>query len=142
MLKIEICPCLGRAVNSLLHPISVERMNSLQYQLQCRLNRSIVFKDIVGFIRPEDFSTRNVPAEASSTAQALRLGQVSLVALQIRIEVGILQRNRGLRRQQLQDCDPVRREGRRSHTILQIECSDKLRLFDDGEAEDGSGALA
>src|SRR6202022_4189239 len=78
MLKIEICPFAGRAVDSLLHRISVVGMNSLEYQLQGGLHRSIVLKDFVGFLRPVDFSTRNVPAEAACVAQALRLGQVSL----------------------------------------------------------------
>src|ERR1700719_2456500 len=78
MLKIKICHCLGRAVNSLLHAISVVGMNSLEYQLQSGPNRSIILKDLVGFLRPVDFSTRNVPAETDSAAQTLRLRQVSL----------------------------------------------------------------
>ncbi len=90
MVKIKICPCFGRAVDSLLHAISVVRMNSLQYQLQCRLNRSIVFKDIVGFLRPIYFSTRNVPAETAGVTYALPFSQERLAALQIRIEAGIL----------------------------------------------------
>src|SRR6267154_2712229 len=83
MLNIKICLFVGRAVESLLHAISVVRMNSLQYQLQCRLNCSIVFRDIVGFIRPEDFSTRNVKAEAACVAQFLRLRQISFTPPQL-----------------------------------------------------------
>ena len=82
MLNIKICLFVGRTVESLLHAISVVGMNSLEYQLQRGFNRSIKFKYLVGFLRPEDFSTRNVPAEAASAAQALRLGQVSLAAVQ------------------------------------------------------------
>src|SRR5258708_8879174 len=82
MLKIKICPCLGRAVDSLLHASSVVRMNSLEYQLQCWLNRSIVLKDVVGFLRPVDFSAENAPAEAASDAQLLRLGQVNFTPAQ------------------------------------------------------------
>src|SRR6266849_3998112 len=78
MLNIKICLFVGRAVESLSHAISVVGMNSPEYQLQRGLNRSIVLKDLVGFLRPVDFSTRNVPAETASAAQALRLGQVSL----------------------------------------------------------------
>src|ERR1700731_380515 len=78
MLKIKICSCLGRAVDSLLHAISVVGMNSLECQLQRRFNRSIILKDLVGFLRPVDFSTRDVPAETASAAQTLRLRQVSL----------------------------------------------------------------
>src|SRR5882762_1261220 len=132
MFKIKICPCLRRAVDSLLHEISVVGMNSLEYQLQRRLNRSIVLKDLVGFLRPVDLSTRNVPAKATGVAYALPLSQESFAALQIGIEAGILQRNRSLRCQQLQHCDPVRGEGTRSQIVLQIECANKLRLFDNG----------
>src|SRR3984893_4828324 len=102
MLKIKRSPCLRRPIESLLYQISVVGMNSLQYQLQCRLKLSIVFKDVVGFIRPEDFSIRNVHAESARLAYALPLSQESLAALkiriaalQIRIEAGILERNRG-----------------------------------------------
>src|SRR6266404_389999 len=84
MLNIKICLFVGRVVESLLHAISVVGMNSLKYQLQRGFNRSIKLKGLVGFLRPEDFSTRNVPAEAASAAQALRLGQVSLAAMQVR----------------------------------------------------------
>src|SRR6266436_9093726 len=83
MFKIEIRPCLGSTVESLLHEISVVRMNSLKYQLQRWLDRSIVFKDIVGFIGPEDFSTRKVKAETARVAYALPLSQESLAALQL-----------------------------------------------------------
>src|SRR6266436_1726403 len=141
MLKIKICPSICRAVESLLHEISVVGMNSLEYQLQRRLNRSIVLKDLVGFLRPVDLSTRNVPAEAAGVAYVLPLSQESFAALQIRIEAGILQRNRSLGSQQLQHFESVRGEGARSQIVLQIKCADKLRLFDDGQAEDGSGAL-
>src|SRR6266403_4226665 len=83
MLKIQIRPSLSRAVECLLHEISVVGMNSMHYQLQCRLNRSITLKDLVGFLRPEDFSTRNVPAETACMAQFLRLRQVSFAPPQL-----------------------------------------------------------
>ncbi len=84
MLNIKICLFAGRVVESLLHAMSVVGMNSLEYQLQRGFNRSIKLKGLVGFLRPKDFSTRNVPAEAASAAEALRLGQVSLAAVQVR----------------------------------------------------------
>src|SRR5271154_7413549 len=134
MLEIKICPGLGRAVDGLLREISVVGMNALEYQLQRGLNRSIIPKDVVGFLRPVDFSIENAPAEAASVAYALPISQESFAALQIRIEFGVLQRNRGLRSQHLQHRHPIRREGARSQIVLQIECADKLRLFDDGQA--------
>ena len=134
MFNIKIFLLLGRAVDSLLRAISIVGMNSLKYRLQRWLNRSIVFKEVVGFLRPVDFSAENVPAKAARVAYALPLSQESFATLQLRIEAGILQRNRRLRSQNIQHCDPVRREGARSQIVLQIECAYKLRLFDNGQA--------
>ena len=61
--------------------------------------------------------------------------------LQIGIKARVLERNRGLRSQQLQHRNPVRRESARSQIVLQIQCADQLRLLDDWQAEDGLGAL-
>src|SRR5260370_7486619 len=83
MLKIKICLLLGRVVDNLLNKISIVGMNSLKYQLQRWLDHSIVFKDIVGFIGPENFSTRNVKAETARVAYALPLSQESLTTLQL-----------------------------------------------------------
>src|SRR3984893_16081308 len=110
MLKIKIGPFPRRAVESLLHEIPVVGMKSLQYRLQCRLSRPIVIKDLVGFLRPVNFSAQNIPAEASGRADALPFSQKSFAALQIRIQAGILQRDRGLRSQQLQHRDAPWRE--------------------------------
>src|ERR1700730_10575022 len=134
MLKIKIGPFPGRAVEGLLHEIPVLGMKSLQRPFQCRLGRSIVFKDLVGFLRPVDFSAQNIPAEASGRADALPFSQESFAALQIGIQTGILQRDRGLRSEQLQHRDAAWREGARSQIVLKIKCADKLRLFDDGYA--------
>src|SRR6266478_5103171 len=105
MLKIKVCPCLSRAVDSLLHAISVVVMNSLDYQLQRGLDRLIILKDLVGFLRPVDFPTQDTPAETAGVADGLPLSQERFAALQLRIKAGILQRNRALRSQQLQYCD-------------------------------------
>src|ERR1700674_4330024 len=91
MLKIKIGPFPGRAIERLLHEIPVLGMKSLQCPFQCRLGRSIVVKDLVGFLRPVDFSARNIPAEASGRADALPFSQESFAALQIRVEPRILQ---------------------------------------------------
>ena len=58
-------------------------MNSLKCQLQRGLKRWIVFKDIVGFLRPVDLSTENVPAETASVAYALRFSQEGFAASQL-----------------------------------------------------------
>src|SRR3984893_7337656 len=84
MRNIKICSFFGRVVDNLLYKISVVRMNALEHQLQRRLHRSIVLKDVVGFLRPVDFSAENAPAEAARMAEGLSLGQESFAALQSR----------------------------------------------------------
>src|SRR5713226_4494813 len=101
MLNIKICLFVGRVLESLLHAISVVRMNSLQCQPQRRLHRSIMLKDVVGFLRPVDFSAENTPAETACVAYVLPFSQERLAAVQIRIEASVLKRNRGLRSQHL-----------------------------------------
>src|SRR6266849_3904581 len=90
MFNIKICLFVDRMVDSLLHKISIVRMNSLQYQLQRGFNPSMILKDLVCFLRPVDFSTRNVPAETAGVTHSLPVGQESFAALQIGIEGGIL----------------------------------------------------
>ena len=134
MLNIEIDVFVDGVVEGVPHTIPIVGMKSLKHQLQRGLNRAIILKDRVGFIRPVDFSTRNVPAEATCVTDALPLSQEGFAAVQVRVEGSVFQRNRGLRSQQLQHCDPVRREGARSQIVLQIERADNLRLFHDGQA--------
>src|SRR5271165_4666788 len=83
MFHIKIGLFIGRAVESLLHTIPIVGMNSLKWQRQCWLNGSVQFKDSVALVRPVDFSTRNVPAEAACAANALPLSQESFAALQV-----------------------------------------------------------
>src|SRR5437879_3094339 len=116
-------------------------MNSLKCQFERWLSRSIVLKDVVGPVRPVDLSARDIPAETARLADPLALSQESFAALQIGIKAGILQRNRGLRSQQLQHGNPVLRERERSQVVLQIKCADKLRLVDDWQAQDGLRVL-
>src|SRR6266404_6550056 len=100
MLNIKVGLFVDRVLDSLLHKISILGMNSLKYQLQRGFRRSILSKDVVRFLRPVDFSTRNVPAETASAAYTLRLNQESVTAVQVRIAVlqisieeGVLERN-------------------------------------------------
>src|SRR5260370_3192913 len=117
MLNIKICLFVDRVVESQLHAISVVRMNSLKYQLQRWLNRSIVFKDVVGFLRPVDFPAENTPAETTRVAYALPFSQDSLAAVQIRIEAVVLHRNRGLRSQHSRNSDPPQVERPRRQIV-------------------------
>jgi len=59
---------------------------------------------------------------------------------QFAIEAGIFQRDRSLRRQQLQDRDPGGSENGDSHVVLDVEHADQLGLFDQRQTEDRSDA--
>ncbi len=139
--NIETCPLMGRIFDRLLYTNSILGMNSFKHPLQRWLNGSIMFKDLEGFFRPIGFSAENAPAEGASMADPLPLSQVSLAALQIRKERCVLERYCGLRSQQMQHGNPIRREDARGQIVLQIKCADELRLSDDGQAQDGPGAL-
>src|ERR1700758_813427 len=141
MFKIKVCLVPGHAIDSLPHQISVVGMNALEYELQGWLKGSIILKDRMGFFRPVDVSAGNAPTEATCVAFALSLSQESLAAVEVRIELVVFERNRGLRSQHLQRCDALRGEDARSQIVLQIECADEVGLFDDRHAQDGPGAL-
>jgi hypothetical protein len=79
-----------------------------------------MFKDVIGFVRPVDFSGSDTPAEASSLAQPLRYSQGGFDASQFGIEVRILWRYRGSRGQQLRRCGLVRGERDRRQRFLKI----------------------
>src|SRR5260370_7758738 len=89
MLDIKICLVIGRVVERLLHAISVVRMNSPEYQLQGGFNRSIILKDLVGFLRPVDFPAENTPAETAGVAYVLPFSHERFAALQLRIYFGV-----------------------------------------------------
>ena len=60
---------------------------------------------------------------------------------QLAIEAGIFQRDRGLRRQQLQQRYPGGREHMRGQVVLEIEHAEQLGLFHQGQAQNRTGAL-
>ena len=55
---------------------------------------------------------------------------------EIAVQTRILQRRRGLRREQLQHDDTARREDARSQVVLEVECSDELGLGDERQGKD------
>src|ERR1700674_1893419 len=118
MLKIKAFSFPDCMIESRPYEISVVGMNSLQYQLQRRRGRSIIFKDLVGFLRPVDLSAGKAPAEAARMAYALPFCEEGFAPVQIRVEARILQRNRGLRSQKFQHCNAVRGESAWSQIVL------------------------
>src|SRR5437868_5726029 len=126
MFKIKFRLLAQNAFGELLHRRSVVGMNPLANQLQLGLNRRVIIKDFVSFLGPVDFSAANVPRETAGVTYALPLSQEILAALQFRIEVGVLQRNRSLRSQQFQHCGPSPRR-RMSRPRSAPACSTAIR---------------
>src|SRR6266851_3093346 len=87
MFKIKFRLLAQNAFDELLHHRSVIGMNPLANQLQLGLNRPVIIKDFVSFLRPIDFSAANVPPETAGVTYALPLSQEILAALQVRIQV-------------------------------------------------------
>src|SRR6266850_3023218 len=78
MLKIKILPILQYALDGLFHEGRVVRMTPLENKCHTRFRRWVVLEDSKCFLRPEDLSGRNPPAEAASVADALRFSQKCL----------------------------------------------------------------
>ena len=82
-------------------------------------------------LRPHHLATRRLPPEAARAAEPLRLGEVRLRVLEIRVETRVFERDRRLRGQRLQQCDARRREDMRGDVVL----DDEARLLDEREAQ-------
>ncbi len=68
MLDVKICLLIVHALEGLAHEIPIVGMNSLERQFQCWVDGSIVFKDVVSFLRPVDLTADNAPAETARVA--------------------------------------------------------------------------
>src|SRR5260221_8488 len=106
------------------------------------------------FVGPNQRTGADVPIPSADLARLLGQPQplfarlqrllrplaLAVFLLKVSVEPGIFQRNCGLRGQQAQQNDPLRREGARRQIVLEIKHADERRLLDEGEAEHGSGA--
>ena len=90
--------------------------------------------------RPGRFRTGCATAPRSSAAR-LRPSAIAVFIGQLAIKAGIFQRDRGLRGQQFQHGDPVRRENVRGQVVFEIEHAHQLGLFDQRQTENRSGVL-
>src|SRR5882757_11191782 len=156
MLQIKILFLASCAIEYLLKETPVFRMRLLNYSREVRWIREIKIKDPKGLCRPVDLSGCGIPAKAAGVAQDLRFSQVGLVSpqgifgspsiavllLQVRIEVSVLQRDRGLGSDQLQHCASGRRERARGQVILEVEHADQRGLPDQRQAEKGPDVIA
>src|ERR1700737_1354780 len=156
MLQIKILFLASCVIEYLLKGSPVFRMRLLNYSREVRWMREIQFKDPKGLSRPVDLSSCGIPAKAARVAQGLRFSQVGLASpqgifgspsiavllLQVRIEVSVLQRYRGLGGDQLQHCASGRREHPRGQVILEGEHADQRGVPDQRQAENGADAIA
>src|SRR5580704_1889441 len=55
-------------------------MHALDHKVNRRLELWVIFENSEAFLRPEDLSARDIPAEAARVAQLLRLGEVGFMS--------------------------------------------------------------
>ena len=63
------------------------------------------------------------------------LTEENVLALDLRVEMRVLQRDGGLRRQQREKPDPGRREDVGSEGVLEIERAKESSLYEEGQAQ-------
>ena len=80
-------------------------------------------------------SQMKIPMMLASTRRRIFASRSAEIAVQ----AGVLQRDRRLRGEQLQHCDPGRREDARGQVVLEVEHADELGLIDQRQAENGTG---
>src|SRR5260370_2905808 len=155
ILEVKIPPLKPGAIEYLCMEIPLLRMSLSNYLPEPGWNRPVKSVYPKGLRGPIHFIGNGVPAEAARVTRRLGLIQVGLAApqgllgapalavflLQIRIEVGILERDRGLGGDQLQHRAPGRREDPGSQIILEVEHSDQCGLLDQRQAENGTDAI-
>ena len=83
----KILSILRRALNCLFHEGHVFRMNPLENKFDGRRHRSVVLKDAIGFLRPQDLAGGNAPAEAPGVAERLSAQQVRFSAPELGLRI-------------------------------------------------------
>ena len=92
------------------------------------------------FVRIDDPTLKipNVDSDDIGVDQSPDLG---FAFNDIAVQAGVLQRDRGLRGEQLQHGQPGRREHVRGQVVFQVKHADELALIDQRQAEDGAGLV-
>src|ERR1700720_2282512 len=78
MLSSKLAPLDRGAADDLPQTHPVVRMRAVKHHLNSRLHRELAFEYPISLFGPVDFPARQVPAEAPSVAQSLRLRQIYL----------------------------------------------------------------
>src|ERR1700730_1796585 len=76
VLMVEILPFTRGLVEGRLHGSAIFRMRPLKTQLHSRSRRSVELEDAEGFLRPENFAVRDVPAKAPGLAYPLGFAEI------------------------------------------------------------------
>src|SRR5260370_11504262 len=152
ILEVKIPPLKPGAIEYLSMEIPILRMCLSNYLPEPGWNRPVKSVYPKGLRGPVHFIGNGVPAEAARVTRRLGLIKVGLAApqgligapalavflLQIRIEVGIFERDRGLRGDQLQHRVAGRREHLWGQIVLEVEDSNQCGLLDQRQAENGT----
>src|ERR1700722_18941264 len=83
VLKIKILSVLRCPVDCLFREGQVCRMNAFEYSDNGSCQRRRVVKNAKRFLRPEDLSARQIPAETTRVAESLCFRQVRFSILQL-----------------------------------------------------------
>src|SRR5882757_6829540 len=75
---LKILTILRRALDGLFHEGRVFRINPFEKKLHGRFRRLLVLEDLKGFLRPEEFSASNTPAESTGVTESLSFCQATL----------------------------------------------------------------
>src|SRR5947209_8955477 len=82
VLIVEVSMPVSHAIEVTLNRRAVVGMDTLHDEIERRLDRSLKPDDLVSLFGPVHFFGGDLPPEASSQSELLRLGQVGFAALQ------------------------------------------------------------
>src|SRR5580692_13012504 len=83
MLDVQVHAVLRGTIRQLSHTVQVVRMNSIENQVESRIRLSRETQNFVGFVRPNEFTTANLPSESPRVTQSLSLCKILPSSLQI-----------------------------------------------------------
>jgi hypothetical protein len=100
---------------------------------------AIVVHHAKKFVVGLKYATLEIPDQNSDDIGIDQAPDFRLALRDVAIQVGILQCDRGLRGEQLQDRDPGRREDARRQVVFEVEHADEFGLIEQRQAENGPG---
>src|SRR5580700_2793616 len=86
VLNIQVHAVLSGTIPELLQAVPVLRVNSVEDQIKRRIRFSCETQNLVGFVRPNEFTALHLPSESPRVTQPLRLCKVLPSSLQISLQ--------------------------------------------------------